>query len=144
MKMNFQMLGLILLLFASPSCSNDDNSNQKEIQGTWQLTKFEDSTEGIVLDPSDGYPVQITFRANGSFDGKAGNNDVQGEYRLESGKLAFTLFGSEISNTEWELMFKRSINKSWEGNEYIMPYNLEGNEMTLNYETQSKMFFMRI
>lgn len=145
MKYKLQMLSLILILFASPSCSNDDNSDQKEIQGTWQLFKFEDFEDGTVLDPNDGRPVQITFRSDGKYDGVKGNNEIQGAYRLENDELIFAGgTTTEISNTEWEEMFSRSLNKSIEGNEYVMPYSLEESELILDYEAQSQMFFIKI
>jgi len=144
MKYKLQMLGLILILFASPSCSNDYNSDYKEIQGSWQLFKFEDFEDGTVLDPNDGRPVQITFRSDGGYDGVKGNNAIQGAYRLANDELIFAGGATtEISNTEWEEMFSRSINKSIEGNEYVMPYSLDESELILDYEAQSQMFFMR-
>lgn len=126
------------------SCSDDDNSSNSEIQGTFQLTKFEDSSEGTVLSPDDNKPVKITFRADGSFDGMAGNNEIQGSYSLDSDIITFNLFSTEIAATEREVMFVRSINKSLNGGEYIMPYSLKDGELTLEYETQSKMSFIQI
>lgn len=142
---NIALLSVLLFQsFLSLSCSNDDSSNQTEIEGTWQLISFDDSEDGNVLAPNDGKPIRITFKGDGSFDGKAGNNEIQGEYDLENGKLIFTLASTEIASTDWESMFIRSINKSLNEGEYILNYILGEDELTLEYETQSTMLFMKI
>lgn len=130
--------------FINFSCTNDDDSNQIEIEGTWQLLRFDDSVDGTVLAPNDDKPVWIAFKADGNFEGKAGNNKIQGEYETENGKLIFTMSSSEIVRTDWELMFIQSINRSLDEGKYIMDYDLQEGELSLEYEAQSKMFFMKM
>lgn len=140
----FLYIPAIIILLASHACTNNDETNQLEIIGSWELAKIEDSQNGTDLPPNDGKPVQLNFKNGGGYDGTAGNNEIRGEYKVNDNTIVFTLFTTEIIHTEWESMFMNAINKTWSQNEYIVPYTVEGTELILPYEEQSKMFFVKI
>src|SRR5690606_38160855 len=132
-------LFIIMLLCVVASCSNDENSDQLDISGSWELSKLEDGTDGVQLPPNDGKPVRLNFKLSGSYDGDAGNNEIHGTYRMENGNLILTMSTTEIVNTEWESMFMDAMEDSRNSEEYVLPYTLEGNELILKYDEQSTM-----
>lgn len=136
-------LRIFIIVFLMVSCTNNESNNQGNILGNWQLEKYEDAEEGTILPPNDGKPIQMNFKS-GEYEGLAGNNEIHGDYRTDDGKLIFTLTTTEINNTEWELQFKGAIEKKRQGNQYIMKYSLNGNELTFSYAEQSTMYFKKI
>ena len=134
---------IILLIASSSACSDDESAIQNNIVGTWELVKIDDSVNGRDYPPNDNKPVTITFYENGTHEGTAGNNDLSGEYDIRNGMIEMTLFTTEIANTEWETKFMVAIQDTWSENKYIIDYLLEVNELTLQYNEESHMTFIR-
>ena len=125
------------------SCSRN-NEDEATVIGKWELVKIEDSQIGPSLQPKDNKPVSIEFLKDGTYIGKAGNNNIEGEYSLEGDNIIFTLFTTEVPNTEWELSFKDAINKKLFDGKYKMLTFFNFNEMILTYDNDSYLFFNNI
>ena len=69
---------------------------------------------------------------------------IEGEYSLEGDNIIFTLFTTEVPNTEWELSFKDAINKKLFDGKYKMLTFFNFNEMILTYDNDSYLFFNNI
>lgn len=146
MKKIMTLIVISLLLHTSFSCTNDEgrNSNQLKLIGTWELVKIEDSQNGINLPSNDSKPVQIIFKNDGVYEGTAGNNQIHGEYKVNNGMIIMTLHSTEISRTEWELMFMNAINQTSSKNEFRIPFTVETTELVFQYQEQSNMRFKKI
>lgn len=140
-----RFMAVVLIIFlAIYSCSGDDNIIPLKIVGTWELSKYVDSKNDPVFPPMDGKPVQISFKRSGAYEGMAGNNEIRGLYRIEDNMFALTMSTTEISNTEWESMFKNAIEETRDENEYIIPFTLENGMLILQCNEEIEMYFVRI
>ncbi len=135
---------IIFFLLMGLSCTNDEEANQGQVIGTWELARIEDSQDGTSLPPNDGKPVRLNLKKGGGYDGVAGNNEIHGIYKVTGNTIVLTLYTTEVASSEWESMFINAINKTWTQNEYVIPFTVEATELILQYEIQSKMFFIKI
>ncbi len=132
-----------LVLFLGVGCEEENPvQNSKEPIGSWQLAYYQTEENGRINDPNDGKPVYWNFKSDSTYEGMAGNNEILGNYRIMGDSLLFTLNGSEMIGTEWEERFYDALNQSWNGEKYAMPYELENNELILNYVGNDTMHFL--
>ena len=131
----------LLLLFLI-SCEDDGIESNHQLVNSWQLAYYETSENGRINSPNDGKPVFWNLKADGVFEGMAGNNEIHGNYRVEGSNLVFTLFGSEIATTQWESRFYDALQHNWDGKAYRVPFKLDGKELILNYDDQETMHFV--
>ena len=137
---------LFLLLFIL-SCSNDksDSTEPSEIIGTWELSRIENSDmEETQLFPNDGKPVRINFMQAGTYEGVAGNNVIFGDYRIESDSLMMTLTTTEVSNTEWEQLFKDALRQTQSEDRFMLPMTIATSELALRFGENGQLIFIRI
>ena len=144
---NFSKYILPVLLLLGLSCSNDDTTGSTDsatVIGTWELSRIENADLGTRLPPDDGRPVRINFMQGGTYDGVAGNNEVLGEYGIEADTLVMTLATTEVSNTDWERLFKDSLAQAQSQDGFVLPYTLTPTGLVLQYDARGRLVFIRI
>lgn len=131
-------------LFAGAGCDEEDPvQNSKKPIGSWQLDYYQTEENGRINAPNDGKPVYWTFKADGTYEGMAGNNFMEhGEFKVEGDQLIFRHAVTEIIGTDWEERFYDALRHSWNGEAHVMPYVLENNEFVLNYVDNDTMHFL--
>lgn len=135
---------LIFITILVVSCSGDDDTNSMNgLSGNWELSYYETTENGRIDYPNDGKPVILELKTNGTYEGRAGNNDIMGEYRTEEATIILSFYTTEITNTEWETLFHETLEIVREGNEYKFPYDLDGDNLVLGYGGNNSMHFIK-
>nr|WP_286941898.1 META domain-containing protein [Allomuricauda sp.] len=127
------------------SCSNDDDSNpQKNILGTWELIRYEDSSGNVTDSPEGEKPVVMTFDESG-IEGTSGNNQIVGSYSLDSRNITFSGFSkTELPETEWDRKFSDELSEAQVGNDIVMSYSFNDGLLIFGYSDGKKMVFEKI
>ncbi|WKV10743.1 hypothetical protein [Marivirga harenae] len=139
------ILMICSVLFAGTGCDEEDPiQNSKEPIGSWQLAYYQTEEKGRIDDPNDGKPVYWNFKADGTYEGMAGNNFIEhGEFKVEGDQLILMDAAvTEITTTEWEERFNDALRHSWNGEALAIPYTIEDNELILNYVGNDTMHFL--
>ena len=98
---------------------------------------------GKIESPNDGKPVYWDLKADGTYEGQAGNNSILGNHRIENGKMIFTYLTTEVARTEWETLFVESLKLNYQDSVYVLPIVQINNELIFNYQNDDTMHFIR-
>ncbi|MAU17656.1 MAG: hypothetical protein CMH48_03995 [Muricauda sp.] len=145
MRAIFLHIILPIILASTMSCSNDDDSNpQKNILGTWELIRYEDSSGNVTDSPEGEKPVVMTFDESG-IEGTSGNNQIVGSYSLDSRNITFSGFSkTELPETEWDRKFSDELSEAQVGNDIVMSYSFNDGLLIFGYSDGKKMVFEKI
>lgn len=142
------MLTLLFILAGIIGCNNDTSiSEQDELLGTWELTKFENQTSTITItDLDNSGSIVITFNED-NFEGNTGRNTFFGDYTEEEEVLMLTEYNStEINESEWGQKFTNAIVSTYSttDNYYHILYTIYGTSLKIEYEPNRFMFFKKL
>ncbi|WKV10740.1 hypothetical protein [Marivirga harenae] len=140
---SISMICLVLILGAG--CEEEESvRNFDDLIGSWQLAYYLTEDNGRINDPDDGKPVYLTFKADRTFEGMAGNNFIElGKFEVEGDQLILMDAAvTEITTTEWGERFNDALRHSWNGEALAIPYTIEDNELILNYVDNDTMHFL--
>jgi heat shock protein HslJ len=133
------------VLFAGAGCDEEDPvQNSNDLIGSWQLAYYQTEENGRINAPNDGKPVYWNFKTDSTYEGKAGNNEIFGNYWTRNDSLVFTFYGSEMVGTEWEIRFSNALNHGWNGEAYVIPYSVGDSELVLHFKGNDTMHFLPI
>ena len=119
-------------------------SGRKNILGTWELIRYEDSSGNVTDSPEGEKPVVMTFDESG-IEGTSGNNQIVGSYSLDSRNITFSGFSkTELPETEWDRKFSDELSEAQVGNDIVMSYSFNDGLLIFGYSDGKKMVFEKI
>lgn len=114
---------------------------ENSVVGDWEVLRFEDETQNILMSAPEGEETIITFSSSG-FEGRTERNEFEGEYQLKAeNKILITeYYSTEAQETALGQMFYEAMRS---GQTDPLPFEVEENLLTINYEEGHYMVLSR-